>query len=136
MELAIDEALHSNEPLKCGVVITRDDIVIAKQHNSQRLSNDATSHAEIRAVRKAGQKLQNKNLNGCTAFCTCEPCIMCLSALCFAKIDKLFYGLSLKDVSPKEKSISIDIYTFLKEAPYKFEVVKNFMKDECKKTLL
>lgn len=132
MRLAIEEAKKSSEPLKCGVVIVRNDEVIAKTYNSQRESNNSSAHAEIKALGVAGQVVGNKNLDGCNIYCTCEPCIMCVSAITFAKINRLFYGISLPDVSPKDKRIDISIDEFLEKTPRKFEVTKNFLEDECK----
>lgn len=131
MALAIKEAKKSSEPLKCGVIIIKDGLVIAKAHNTQRADNNAGAHAEMNAIREAGQKLGSKNLNNCEAYCTCEPCIMCLSALSFAKVRKIFFGSSLHKVSSPEKIISIDIDTFLKNASFKPEIVRNFMEKEC-----
>lgn len=129
MNLAIQEAQKSHEPLKCGVVIVKNNQVIACSYNSQREDNNATAHAEIKAIAAAGKKLGSKNLEGCTIYGTCEPCTMCLSAMVFAKIEKLVYGISLKDVSLNPINISID--EFLSKSPNKFEVIKNFMVKEC-----
>ena len=133
MEMAISEASKSEEPLKCGVVIVKDGKIIAKTFNSQRRDNNATAHAEIKAIADAGKELGNKNLEGSTVYGSCEPCIMCLSAMTFAKVKKLFYGISLKDVSPQ--LIEIDIDTFLDKSPNKLEVIKNFMVEDCRKLL-
>lgn len=132
MNLAIKEAQNSKEPLKCGVVITKDGKVLAKTFNSQRTDNDATAHGEIKAITKAGKKLGNKNLTGCIAYCTCEPCTMCLSALVFAKVEKLIFGMSLKDA---RSVIDISIDEFMDRSGYKFELIKNFMEVECKRLL-
>jgi guanine deaminase len=84
MRLAIREALRSKERLRCGAVIVRDGRVVSKACNKQRTMKDASAHAEINAIRKAGRKMGNKDLSGCTIYCTCEPCVMCLSAIAFA----------------------------------------------------
>ena len=131
MRMAIAEAMKSSEPLKCGAVIVNDGHVVSKACNSQRSLNDASAHAEINAIREAGRKTGSKDLKKCIIYCTCEPCIMCLTAIAFSKIRKIVYGLQLKDVLSKEKLIDIDIERFLSLLPYKIEVVKNFMKDEC-----
>lgn len=130
MAVAIEEAKKSQEPLRCGVVIAKDGKILARAFNSQREDHNATAHAEIKAIAESGKKLGNKNLEGCVAYCTCEPCIMCLSAMIFAKVKKLYYGVSLKNVSPSTINISID--EFLSRSPNKFEVVKNYMERECK----
>jgi tRNA(Arg) A34 adenosine deaminase TadA len=135
MKLSIEEAKKSSEKIRCGAVVVKDGKIIAKSHNSQRSMNDASAHAEINAIRDAGRKLGDKNLEGCEIYCTCEPCVMCLSAITFAKIRKITYGLSLKDAFPKNRIIDIDIDMFLKKVPYEIEVSKNFMKDECSRLL-
>lgn len=133
MEMAIFEAKKSEEPLKCGAVIVKDNKIIAKAFNTQRKDNNATAHAEIKAISIAGKVLGSKNLENCVVYGTCEPCIMCLSAMVFAKVKKLVYGLSLKEISPRLIDIKID--TFFERSPYKFEVVKNFMEEECRSLL-
>lgn len=132
MRLAIEEAKKSSESLRCGVVIVKNGEVIAKTYNSQRESKNSSAHAEIKALGVAGQIVGNKNLDGCDIYCTCEPCIMCVSAITFAKIKRLFYGISLPDASPKDKRIDIGIDEFLERSPHKFEVIKNFLEEECK----
>lgn len=131
MRQAIEEAKKSSEPLKCGAVIVKDDQVLVSAHNTQRTENNACAHAEINAIIAAGRLLDSKNLNNCEIFCTCEPCVMCLSAIAYAKIKKLYFGVNLKDVSPMEKIINIDLETFLEKSPYRMEVIKNFLEEEC-----
>ena len=60
---------------------------------------------------------------------------MCLSSIAFARIDKIYYGLTLREVSFINKIIDINIDTFLEKSPHKIEVIKNFMKEECSKIL-
>lgn len=62
MTLAIEEARMSLEPLKCGVVVVKGGQIIARAFNSQRSENNAGAHAEMNAIRLAGQKLGSKNL--------------------------------------------------------------------------
>ncbi len=125
MRVAIEEAKKSQEPLKCGVVIAKDGKIISQAYNSQREDHNATAHAEIKAIALAGERLGNKNLDGCIVYGTCEPCLMCLTAMSFAKIKRLVYGVSLKEASPTSIDISVD--EFLSKSPNKFEVVKNFL---------
>lgn len=136
MRLAIKEALKSKESVGCGVVIVKYGRVFSKSFNKQRVLNDATAHAEINAIRIAGKKISNKNLEGCTIYCTCEPCMMCLSAIVFSKISKLVYGTSMKKTFPNNLPINIDIDYFLSKIDVELEVSKGFMKDDCKKLLI
>lgn len=132
MRFAIEEVRRSLEPLKCGVVIVRNGEVIARADNSQRIDCDAVAHAEVKAIRAAGKVVKNKNLEGCEIYCTCEPCIMCLTAIAYAKIGKVTYGVDLKDVSPKSKRVDIPLETFLEVAPHKIEVRSRILAEECR----
>jgi len=136
MILAIDEAKKSSEPLPCGVVIAKDGVVIAKGFNKQHVLYNATAHAEILVIGEAGKILRNKNLFGCSIYCTCEPCTMCLSAIVFSKINKLVYGISLTEVSPSNKRIQISMDEFLSKCPNRPEVVNNYLVDECRRLYL
>jgi len=61
---------------------------------------------------------------------------MCLAALSYAKVEKIVYGLNLREVYPKERIIDLDINLFLEKNPNKMEVVRNFMQGECRQLLL
>ena len=80
-----------------GAVIVKDGEVVASGHNQVLKNNDSTCHGEIDAIRKAEQKLQTYDLSGCQIYTTGEPCGMCLAAILWANIDKVYYGCSLKD---------------------------------------
>jgi tRNA(Arg) A34 adenosine deaminase TadA len=80
-----------------GAVIVRDGRIIAEGANQVTCSNDPTAHAEVQAIRSAGQKLGTFNLSGCTLYSSCEPCPMCFSAIYWAHIDKVFYAANKND---------------------------------------
>lgn len=81
--LAKKEASKSEEPVKCGVVLVdKDNQIIAKAFNTQRSDNRTANHAEMNAIAKANEQIGQK-LKGVTAYCSCEPCPMCLTALIF-----------------------------------------------------
>ncbi|MFH1247012.1 MAG: nucleoside deaminase [Candidatus Micrarchaeota archaeon] len=130
MYLAIQEAKKSKEWLKCGAVIAKTGELISKSENFTTASKDSSAHAEINALRKAGEKLGTKVLDGCTLYATCEPCIMCLSAIGYSRMEKVFYGASLRNVSPKEKIIDFSIDEFLQRSPFKFKI-EQLMEKEC-----
>jgi tRNA(adenine34) deaminase len=135
MKIAIQEALKSTEPLKCGVVIASEQSIIAKAFNSQRSDHDATAHAEIKAIRVAGSKLKQKDLRHCTIYCTCEPCLMCLAAIINSKISEIVFGVSLNTVSPKSKLPSITTKEFLSSYPRRVLLKSNFLRAQCLKSL-
>ena len=100
MEIAVDEAKdgilnHDGGPF--GTVIVRDGEVIASGHNRVLSSNDSTCHGEIDAIRKAESKLGTYDLSGCELYTTGEPCPMCLAAILWANIEKIYYGCRLSD---------------------------------------
>ncbi len=80
-----------------GAVIVRDGEVIAKGHNRVLKNNDSTCHGEIDAIRKAEQALRTYDLSGCQLYTTGEPCPMCLAAILWANIDKVYYGCTTED---------------------------------------
>src|SRR5260221_8192725 len=113
IKLAFEEAKKSNQQVGCGAVIVKEGKVLAKSYNTQRKSHNATAHSEINAIKKAGVKLKNKNLDECTIYCNCEPCTTCFSAVIFAKFKKLVYKIPLKESFPDNIHVNIDIDYFL-----------------------
>ena len=77
-----------------GAVIVKDDQLIAEGWNQPITSHDATSHAEIMAMRKAGIKLNNYRLVDTTMYVTLEPCSMCVGAMIHARVAKVVYAAS------------------------------------------
>lgn len=82
-----------------GAVVVKDGEVVATGANSVTLLNDPTAHAEVLAVRNACRKLGNFKLSGCMVYSSCEPCPMCLSALYWAGVEKVFYGNTQEDAA-------------------------------------
>lgn len=80
-----------------GSVIVKDGKVVSKGHNMVLANNDATAHGEMMAIRKAGEMLGTFDLSGCTLYTTGEPCHMCLCAIMWANIDKVYYGCTIAD---------------------------------------
>ena len=75
-----------------GAVIVKGGEVIAQAGNTVTRDNDPTAHAEINAIRKAAKKLDSFDLSDCEIYCSCEPCPMCLGAIYWAKMDKIYYA--------------------------------------------
>lgn len=82
-----------------GAVIVKDGKIISTGTNRVTAKNDPTSHAEVNAIRKAARKLGTFDLAGCDIYTSCEPCPMCLGAIYWAHIDKIFYGNTKKDAA-------------------------------------
>jgi guanine deaminase len=134
MNMAIKEAfrgMNRNEGGPFGAVIVQKGRVLAKAHNRVISSHDPTAHAEILAIRKAAKKLGRFNLSDCVIYSTCEPCPMCLSAIHWAKMKKLYFGCSRKDAA----RIGFDddfIYQVIKGTAAKKQVVRIQMnREDC-----
>ena len=82
-----------------GAVIVKDGEVIARSGNSVTRDNDPTAHAEINCIRDACKKLESFELKGCVVYSSCEPCPMCLGAIYWAHIDRLYYGCNKSDAA-------------------------------------
>ena len=82
-----------------GAVIIKDGQVISSAGNQVTTHNDPTAHAEVVAIRRACESLQTFDLSGCTLYSSCEPCPMCLGAIYWARLDKLFFAASREDAA-------------------------------------
>ncbi len=82
-----------------GAVIVKDGQIVGKGCNQVLLTNDPTAHAEVVAIRDACGKLQTFHLDDCVLFTSCEPCPMCLGAIYWARIHKIYYANTRKDAA-------------------------------------
>ena len=82
-----------------GAVIVKDGAIVSEASNSVTLDHDPTAHAEVNAIRKATQKLGTFDLEGCEIYTSCEPCPMCLGAIYWAHLDRIYYANDRKDAA-------------------------------------
>ncbi len=82
-----------------GAVIVKDGKIIAGSSNSVTLDNDPTAHAEVNTIRKACREMGTFNLEGSVIYTSCEPCPMCLGAIYWAGISRIYYGNTRKDAA-------------------------------------
>ncbi|WP_204985927.1 nucleoside deaminase [Mucilaginibacter psychrotolerans] len=102
MQMAIDLSEHNVKqglggPF--GAVVVKDGMVIARSANKVVPTNDPTAHAEVSAIRLACQELGTFNLEGCEIYTSCEPCPMCLGAIYWARISKIYYANTKADAA-------------------------------------
>tara|TARA_B100001540_G_C15629561_1_gene561486 strand:- start:284 stop:748 length:465 start_codon:yes stop_codon:yes gene_type:complete len=95
IELSIKSVNSGGGPFGC--VIIKDDKIISEGSNKVTSTNDPTAHGEIVAIRDACKELNNFSLNGCELYSNCEPCPMCLSAIYWARIEKIYYANTRED---------------------------------------
>ena len=93
------EKMRDDEGGPFGAVIVRDGVIIAEGWNQVTGHNDPTAHGEIVAIREACRALGTFSLEGCTIYTSCEPCPMCLAAIYWARLDRVFYANTAADAS-------------------------------------
>ena len=113
IELSVESVNNGGGP--CGCVVVKGDKIIAEGSNKVTSNNDPTAHGEIVAIREACKKLNNFSLNQCELYSTCEPCPMCLSAIYWARIKKIYYGNTREDARKIDFDDSL-IYTELQKS--------------------
>ncbi|MCI8654594.1 MAG: nucleoside deaminase [Clostridia bacterium] len=91
--------LKTNAGGPFGACIVKNGEIIGKGSNKVLESNDPTAHAEIMAIREACKKINSYNLKDCILYTTCYPCPMCLSAIIWSNIKKVYYGNTKEDAS-------------------------------------
>ena len=97
IDLSKDSVRNGGGPF--GAVIARNGEIIAEGSNCVTIDCDPTAHAEVSTIRKAAKKLGTFDLSGCEIFTSCEPCPMCLGAIYWAHLDKIYYANDRKDAA-------------------------------------
>ena len=127
--LAIENIKSGGGPF--GAVIVKDGKVVATGANRVTANNDPTAHAEVSAIRAACTKLGTFDLSGCVIYTSCEPCPMCLGAIYWAHIDKIYYGANQYDAAKIDFDDSF-IYRELELKPEERQKpVENILHDEA-----
>ena len=144
MKEAFKEAkkAYKKEEVPVGVVIVKEDKIIARAYNQKEMKNSPIKHAEIIAIGKACKKLNNWRLNDCEMYVTLEPCPMCTGAIINSRIKKVYIGavqektgacgskVNLLDEYKTETKIDVE-FGILKEES--LNLVQNFFKELRKK---
>ena len=111
-----EENLSTNVGGPFGACIVKDGVIIGKGSNHVLENNDPTAHAEIMAIRDACNNINSYDLSECELYTTCYPCPMCLSAIIWANIKKVYYG------NTKEDAANIG---------FRDDYIYDFIKDDC-----
>jgi tRNA(Arg) A34 adenosine deaminase TadA len=113
LQRAIDFAEKSPEDVKCACLLVRDGKVLTAQFNSQHRDKIAINHAEIKAIVALNYELRTRELERFTAYCSCEPCAMCLAALSYAKVERIIYAKSMAEMFPDDPQAKFDSQAFV-----------------------
>lgn len=124
MDLCVESCIdgmkkHEGGPF--GSAIVKDGKLIAVAHNTVVGTNDPTAHGEVNAIREACKKLNTFDLSGCELYTTSEPCPMCMSAIIWANISKVYYGCTVQDA---------------RDIGFRDEHILTFLKEGCKNKVI
>lgn len=97
IELSVKNVAEGGGPF--GAVIARNGVIVATGVNRVTDEHDPTAHAEVSAIRAACRKLNTFDLSGCEIYTSCEPCPMCLGAIYWAHLDRMYYGNNQHDAA-------------------------------------
>jgi guanine deaminase len=134
MKIAIEEAekgIHNGEGGPFGAVIVKDGAIIGRGHNQVVKNNDPTCHGEMMAIRDACKKLGTFDLSGSVIYTTGEPCPMCLGAILWANIGKVYYGCNVLDT--EKIGFRDEKFYEMSKPEKKKEFVKELGREECLK---
>jgi len=128
MLAAIENALAGNTGFGC--VITENNELIVEAFNTVKTDQDPTAHAEINAIRQLSKipDYRNKKL---TLYTTGEPCPMCMTAILYAGIDRVVFGLSIAEISKFMKQVLIPSREIVEKGFRKVEVCGGVLHEEC-----
>lgn len=93
------EAMRTNKGGPYGAVVVKDGQIIGRGMNEVTSINDPTAHAELTAIREACKVVGSWQLVGCDLYTSCEPCPMCMAAVYWSRLDRVFYGNTKEDAA-------------------------------------
>lgn len=136
MRLAIDKCRQGlglgQSPFGCA--IARGDEILSCSHNTVVLTTDITAHAEVNAIREACKHTGSIFLEGAIVATTCEPCPMCMSALHWARVDRVYYGATIADAdSAGFNELQVPAAQLLEIGGSSIKLIPQVLPEECKK---
>ena len=133
MRLALEEAEKADRlgEVPIGAVLVMDGKLVARGHNTPICRNDPTAHAEIQALRSAGEWLHNYRMPGATLYVTLEPCLMCFGALLQARVAQVVYGAADPKVGVSRWSGLVENANF----NHRFAWRGGLLEEECREAL-
>jgi len=93
------QGMHAGDGGPFGAVVVKDGRIVGEGNNRVTSANDPTAHAEVGAIRDACRTLGTYSLQGCEIYTSCEPCPMCLAAIHWARIDRIYYANGRADAA-------------------------------------
>ena len=138
MQLAFEEARKAKDrgDWPFGAVIVKDGIVVGKGYVKDKSGGDVTDHAELVAVRDTCRNLKTNDLQGCTIYCSNEPCIMCAAGIFQSNIGRVFIGVSGEDLPKLLRPRKLRIEDIAKDSGHKIEITRGLLKEKIPKIIV
>lgn len=126
-------SLRTERPVPFGssIVSTRGGGLLLRVLNAVAPEFDPSSHAEVRAIRRATKKLKNISLAGYTLYTTCEPCPMCMSTALWANLDRIVYGATIEDAARHCRQIHIHATEVAGRSDMRCRVDGPVLREQC-----
>ena len=131
IELSLESVNKGGGPFGC--VIVKDEKIVSEGSNKVTSSKDPTAHGEIVAIREACKKINNFSLSGFELYSSCEPCPMCLSAIYWARIDKVYFANTRQDAQKIDFDDSLIYSEFQKNIDKRKIPMVQMMRNEALK---
>ena len=131
IELSLESINSGGGPF--GSVIVKNEKIISEGMNRVTVNNDPTAHGEIVAIRNACKKLNNFNLSDCSLYSSCEPCPMCMSAIYWSRIGKVYYANTRDDAKKIEFDDSFIYSEISKTNKDRSVLMEQILRDEALK---
>lgn len=126
------ELARREQEAPVGAVIVKNGRVVARAHNQSIRRSDPTAHAEILALRRAGRRLGNYRLTGCTLYVTIEPCAMCAGAIVHARLRRVVFGA--RDPKAGAAGSALDVLNHPR-LNHRAEILGGILEEECSQLL-
>lgn len=123
--------MDTNEGGPFGCVIVKDGEIVGRGNNKVTTTNDPTAHAEVTAIRDACARLNFYDLSGCELYASCEPCPMCLGAIYWAKIKKVYFACTRTDAAAIGFSDDIIYREIPKQLDQRIIPIEQLMREEA-----
>lgn len=132
MLLAFEEAKKAKErgDWPFGAVVVKDGNVVGKGHVIDKSGGDVTDHAELVALRDVCRNLKTNNLEGCTIYCSNEPCMMCAAGIFQAGIGNVFIGVSRNDLPHLLRPRKLHIEDLAQDSNHKITIKRGLLKNK------
>lgn len=114
-----------------GAALALGDQLYVTAANQTKELHDPTAHAEVMAIRKLGERIKKTDMSGFTLYTTCEPCPMCMSAAIWARIETVFFGCSISQISKYMDQIDLESDAISQKGFYRPDVEGGVMEEQC-----